>query len=112
MAIKLFPVAEKFSDEKPYSEVLIETPEFAVFHVYVKKGQKVELHESNAYMIITVIQGKGKFFVDNYENYEHLSEDETIVYEKHQLHGYEAEEDMIVQTVAVPNPLLHQFDED
>ncbi len=112
MAVKLYPIAEKFNDKEAYSEILLETPEFAIFHVYVKKGQKVELHKSKSFMIITVIQGKGNFFVGSEKNVEHLSEEETIVYEKGELHGYEAEEDMIVQVVAVPNPLLHQFDED
>ncbi len=112
MAIKLYPVAEKFDEKEPYSEIILENPDFAIFHVYVKAGQKVELHKSKSYMIITVIQGKGIFFVGSEENTEHLSEEETIVYDKGELHGYKAEEDMIVQVVAVPNPLLHQFDEE
>ncbi len=112
MAIKLYPVAEKFNEKEPYSEVILETPEFAIFHVYVKAGQKVDLHSSKSYMVITVIQGEGKFFVGSEENVEHVKEEETIVYDKGELHGYEAVEDMIVQVNAIPNPLLHQFDED
>ncbi len=112
MAIKLYPVVEKFNEKEAYSEIILETPEFALFHVYVKEGQKVSLHKSNAYMVITVLQGEGDFFVENENDVEHLKEDDTIVYNKGEKHGYIAKKDMIVQVVAIPNPLLHQFDED
>lgn len=104
MGIKIYPVSEKFNSEKPYSEKIISTNNMVIIHFYLKKGQKIPLHISKSEVFVTVLSGKGKFFMGSEENIEILSEEESLFYESNEPHGFEALEDMIIQAVISPNP--------
>lgn len=104
MGLKIYPVAEKFNDEKPYSEKILSTDNMVVVHFYLRKGQKIPLHVSSSEVLTIVLSGKGKFFVGDEENFEILEEKESYFYKSKEPHGFEALEDMIVQAVISPNP--------
>ncbi len=104
MGIKIYPVSEKFNLEKPYSEKIISTENMMIVHFYLKKGQKIPLHVSKSEVFVTVLSGKGRFFVGSEENSEILNQEESLFYESNEPHGFEALEDMIVQAVISPNP--------
>ncbi len=105
MAIKINLDPEKFKEERPYSERILETEHFLLIHFYLKKGQIIPMHTSPSAVIVTVLQGKGKFFYDTQNQYKELSCGETIKYEPDEPHGFEAIEDMIVQAVIIPKPI-------
>lgn len=98
------PDITKFSDEKVLTELIISVNEFRLVHFYLKTGQKVNLHSSKSHVLTTVLVGKGKFFIDNEENFEILNTGQSIYYKPQQPHGFEALEDMIVQAIISPNP--------
>ncbi len=102
--MKIEVLADKFNTEKPYSEKVLSTENFMVVHFYLKKGQKIPLHVSKSEVLVTVLYGKGKFFVENGETFEILNENESFFYKREQPHGFEAISDMIVQAVISPNP--------
>ncbi|NPA13394.1 MAG: cupin domain-containing protein [Aquificae bacterium] len=104
MALKIYPVAEKFDPEKPVSEKIITTDNMVVVHFYLKAGQKIPLHTSTSEVFVVVLQGKGKFFYGDENSYEVLEERESLFYQSEEPHGFEAVEDMIVQAVISPNP--------
>jgi quercetin dioxygenase-like cupin family protein len=104
MALKIYPVSENFSPEKPVSEKLIATDNMVIVHFYLKKGQKIPLHASKSDVFVTVLRGKGKFFYGSEEQYEMLETEDSLYYQPEEPHGFEAEEDMIVQAVIAPNP--------
>ncbi|WP_457639289.1 cupin domain-containing protein [Persephonella sp.] len=104
MALKIYPVGENFSEEKPVSEKMIATDNLVVVHFYLRAGQKIPLHSSKSEVFVTVLKGKGKFFYGSEEQYETLKEEESLYYQPEEPHGFEAEEDMIVQAVITPNP--------
>ncbi len=94
----------KFSDNRPFSERLVETPNLILIHFYLKKGQKINLHSSPSEVITTVVKGKGKFYIGSIENSIELNTGETIKYDPKEPHGFEALEDMVVEAVITPNP--------
>ncbi|NPA53932.1 MAG: cupin domain-containing protein, partial [Aquificae bacterium] len=93
-----------FNEEKPFSEKILATDNMVIVHFYLKKGQKIPLHTSKSEVLVTVLLGKGKFFVGNEENIEILNEKESYFYQSEEPHGFEALENMIVQAVISPNP--------
>jgi len=104
MALKIYPVGENFSEEKPVSEKMIATDNLVVVHFYLKAGQKIPLHSSTSEVFVTVLKGKGRFFYGSQDQYEILNRGESFYYEPQEPHGFEAQEDMIVQAVITPNP--------
>jgi quercetin dioxygenase-like cupin family protein len=94
----------KFNDKKVNVEVIISVDEFRLVHFYLKAGQKVGLHSSKSHVLTTVLKGKGKFFIENEENYKILSIGDAIYYQPMQPHGFESIEDMVVQAIISPNP--------
>ncbi len=104
MGVKIYSVVERFNEEKPYSEKILATDNMVVVHFYLKKGQKIPLHTSKSEVLVTVLSGKGKFFVGSEDNTEILEEKESYFYQSEEPHGFEALEDMIVQAVISPNP--------
>ncbi|WP_456464836.1 cupin domain-containing protein [Persephonella sp.] len=104
MALKIYPVSENFSSDKPISEKIIATDNLIVVHFYLKKGQKIPLHASKSDVFVTVLKGKGKFFYGSEENFEILDTEESFYYQPEEPHGFEALEDMIVQAIISPNP--------
>ncbi len=104
MGIKIYPITEKFNPEKPYSEKILSTENMLIIHFYLKKRQKIPLHVSKSEVFVTVLLGKGKFFIGSEENSEILRQEESLFYESEEPHGFEALEDMIVQAVISPNP--------
>jgi len=104
MALKIYPVGENFSTEKPVSEKMIATDNLVVVHFYLKAGQKIPLHSSTSEVFVTVLKGKGKFYYGSEEQFEVLTEKESLYYQPEEPHGFAAEEDMIVQAVITPNP--------
>ncbi len=104
MALKIYPVSEKFNPERPLSEKLIATDNLVVVHFYLKSGQKIPLHISKSEVFVTVLKGKGKFYYGDENSYEILQEEESLYYQSEEPHGFEAEEDMIVQAIITPNP--------
>ncbi len=104
MSLKIYPVAETFSSEKPISEKILTTDNLIIVHFYLKAGQKIPLHASKSDVFVTVLQGKGKFYYGSESSYEILEERESLYYQPEEPHGFEAIEDMIVQAVIAPNP--------
>ena len=104
MALKIYPVSEKFNPERPLSEKIISTDNMVIVHFYLKAGQKIPLHVSKSEVLVTVLRGKGKFYYQDENTYEVLEEEESLFYPAEEPHGFEAEEDMIVQAVISPNP--------
>ena len=104
MALKIHPVSENFNPERPLSEKIISTDNMVVVHFYLKAGQKIPLHVSKSEVLVTVLRGKGKFYYGDENSYEILEEEESLYYQSEEPHGFEAEEDMIVQAVISPNP--------
>ena len=104
MALKIYPVSEGFNPDKPISEKMVSTDNLVVVHFYLKKGQKIPLHTSKSDVFVTVLKGKGKFFYGSEESFEILETEESLYYQPEEPHGFEAEEDMIVQAVISPNP--------
>ncbi len=104
MALKIYPVSENFNPERPLSEKIISTDNMVVVHFYLKAGQKIPLHVSKSEVLVTVLRGKGKFYYGDENTYEILEEEESLYYQSEEPHGFEAEEDMIVQAVISPNP--------
>ncbi len=104
MALKIYPVSEGFSSDKPVSEKMVVTDNLVVVHFYLKKGQKIPLHAAKSDVFVTVLKGKGKFFYGSEENFEILEVEESLYYQPEEPHGFEALEDMIVQAVVAPNP--------
>ena len=104
MALKIYPVSENFNPERPLSEKIISTDNMVVVHFYLKAGQKIPLHVSKSEVLVTVLRGKGKFYYGDENSYEILEEEESLYYQSEEPHGFEAEEDMIVQAVISPNP--------
>jgi len=94
----------KFNDKKVNVEVVLSTAEFRLVYFYLKAGQKVGLHSSKSHVLTTVLKGKGKFFIENEENYEVLNIGDAIYYKPTQPHAFEAIEDMVVQAIISPNP--------
>ncbi len=94
----------KFSDKKVNVEVIVSLPEFRLVHFYLKSGQKIGLHSSKSHVLTTVLKGKGKFFIENEENYEILETGDSIYYKPMQPHAFESIEDMVVQAIISPNP--------
>ena len=103
MALKIYPVSENFSSENPISEKIVITDNMVVVHFYLKAGQKIPLHTSTSEVFVTVLKGKGKFYYGEEGKFETL-EEESLFYPSEEPHGFEAEEDMIVQAVISPNP--------
>ena len=104
MALKIYPVSENFNPERPLSEKIISTDNMVVVHFYLKAGQKIPLHVSKSEVLVTVLRGKGKFYYGDENSYEILEEEESLYYQSEEPHGFEAEEDMIVQAIISPNP--------
>ncbi|MDQ7055542.1 MAG: cupin domain-containing protein [Persephonella sp.] len=104
MSLKIYPVTESFSLEKPVSEKILLTDNLVVVHFYLKAGQKIPLHASKSEVFVTVLKGKGKFYYGSENSYEMLETGESLYYQPEEPHGFEAEEDMIVQAVITPNP--------
>ncbi|WP_456392538.1 cupin domain-containing protein [Persephonella sp.] len=104
MTLKIYPVGENFDAEKPVSEKMIATDNLVVVHFYLKAGQKIPLHSSTSEVFVTVLKGKGKFYYGSEDQFEVLGEEESLYYQPEEPHGFEAEEDMIVQAVITPNP--------
>jgi quercetin dioxygenase-like cupin family protein len=94
----------KFSDKRPTTEKLSESPNLILIHFYLKKGQKINLHSSPSEVITTVVKGKGKFFIGSVENFVELNIGECIKYDPKEPHGFEALEDTVVEAVITPNP--------
>ncbi|NPA58418.1 MAG: cupin domain-containing protein [Aquificae bacterium] len=103
MALKI-SAGSKFSGEKPVSEKIVATDNMVVVHFYLKAGQKIPLHTSTSEVLTTVLKGKGRFYYGSEDQYETLAEGESLYYNPEEPHGFEAEEDMIVQAVISPNP--------
>ncbi len=95
----------KLKNDRVHTEIVIDIPEFKLVHFYLKAGQKVSLHSSKSHVLITVLKGKGKFFIGNEENIQVLNQGESIYYESMEPHGFEAIEDMIVEAFISPNPV-------
>ncbi len=104
MAKVIKPDEEKFTDDRPNTEVVLDVPEFKLVHFYLKAGQKVSLHSSKSHVFTTVLKGHGKFFIGSEDKYETLNEGESIYYKPLEPHGFEALEDMIVEAFISPNP--------
>ncbi|WP_293445479.1 cupin domain-containing protein [Persephonella sp.] len=104
MSIKIYPVSERFDPVKPVSEKMIATDNLVVVHFYLKEGQKIPLHASKSDVFVTVLKGKGKFYYGSENSYEALETGESLYYQPEEPHGFEAEEDMIVQAIISPNP--------
>ncbi|WP_029520895.1 cupin domain-containing protein [Persephonella sp. IF05-L8] len=104
MALKIYPVSENFNPDKPLSEKIVSTENMVIVHFYLKAGQKIPLHVSTSEVFVTVLRGKGKFYYKDENTYEILEEEESLFYPAEEPHGFEAEEDMIVQAVISPNP--------
>ncbi len=96
---------EKFKEERPYSERVLDSNDCLIIHFYLKKDQKIPMHTSPSRVIVTVLFGSGRFFYRTEESFAELKSGETIVYESDEPHGFEAIEDMIVQAVIVPKPV-------
>ncbi|WP_457636137.1 cupin domain-containing protein [Persephonella sp.] len=104
MGIKIYPTSERFDPEKPVSEKMIVTDNLVVVHFYLKKGQKIPLHASKSDVFVTVLKGKGKFYYGSEDSFESLETGESLYYQPEEPHGFEADDDMIVQAVISPNP--------
>ena len=105
MAKILMPEYSKFNEERPYSERVFDDDNCLIIHFYLKKGQKIPMHTSPSRVIVSVLEGSGRFFYETEENYKELKAGETIIYEREEPHGFQATEDMIVQAVIVPKPV-------
>ncbi|NPA52170.1 MAG: cupin domain-containing protein [Aquificae bacterium] len=105
MATKIILDSSKFKDERPFSERILETDDFLLIHFYLKQGQKIPMHTSPSLVLITVLEGKGRFFYGSEENFEDLDCGETIKYQPEEPHGFSALEDMVVQALVIPKPV-------
>lgn len=101
----IFKFQEKFDEEKVYKEKVFETPNYLIIHFHLKANQKIPLHKSPSEVIVTVLKGKGKFFIGNYDNITELNIGDVLKYDREELHGFEAIEDMVVQALITPNPI-------
>lgn len=98
-----------FSEEKPITKRLFANKDMIVVHFYLKKGQKIPMHISPSTVLVSVLKGKGKFFIDNENNFEILENGEGYIYNPKQPHGFLALEDMVVQAVIIPNPSISKI---
>lgn len=94
---------ENFKDRFSENQVVVERIKFSeklkVILFFLKKGQIVDLHTSPLNVIVTVLEGSGKFFIGNKEEYRDLKAGDTLIYDPNEPHGFEATEDMIIQAV-------------
>ncbi len=95
----------KFKEDKPFSEKILETNEFLVIHFYLKKGQKIPMHTSPSTVFVSVLKGTGIFFYQTENQFKELKTGDSIKYEPEEPHGFKALDDMIVQAVIVPKPI-------
>jgi quercetin dioxygenase-like cupin family protein len=105
--MKINPVFE-FSKEKPTTKKFFSNDDMVVVHFNLKSGQKIPMHTSSSTVLVSVLTGKGKFFIDNEDNFEILGTGESFIYSPKQPHGFLALEDMIVQAVISPNPSIQK----
>ncbi|RUM46714.1 MAG: cupin domain-containing protein [Hydrogenothermus sp.] len=98
-----------FSEEKPITKRLFANKDMIIVHFYLKSGQKIPMHASPSTVLVSVLEGKGKFFIDNEDNFEILEKGESFIYNPKQPHGFLALEDMIVQAVIAPNPSISKI---
>jgi len=94
----------KFSDEKVVIEKVADTQNTRILFFFLKKGQIVNLHQSPSDVILTILEGNGRFFIGSKEEYRDLSTGETILYEPNEPHGFEALENLVVQAIITPIP--------
>jgi quercetin dioxygenase-like cupin family protein len=94
----------KFSDEKVVIEKVADIQNVRILLFFLKKGQIVNLHQSPSDVILTVLEGNGRFFIGSKEEYRDLSTGETIIYEPNEPHGFEALENLVVQAIITPIP--------
>ncbi len=94
---------DKFKDRFSENQVVVERVKFSeklrIILFFLKKGQIVDIHTSPLNVIVTVLEGSGKFFIGNKEEYRDLKAGDTLIYDPSEPHGFEATEDMIVQAV-------------
>ncbi|MEZ0323243.1 MAG: cupin domain-containing protein [Hydrogenothermaceae bacterium] len=107
MAIFIYSenLKDRFSSEKPVVEKVTDTDNGRIVLFFLKKGQIIELHRSPSDVIVTVLFGKGRFFIGSKDVYRDINCGETVIYEPNELHGFEAIEDMVVQAVITPIPV-------
>jgi len=89
----------KFSDEKVVIEKIADIQNVRILLFFLKKGQIVNLHQSPSDVILTVLDGNGRFFIGSKEEYRDLSIGETIIYDSNEPHGFEALENLVVQAI-------------
>ena len=99
----------EFSDKKPITKRLFANNDMVIVHFYLKKGQKIPMHASPSTVLVCVLEGKGRFFIDKEDNFEVLEKGESFIYSPKQPHGFLALEDMIVQAVISPNPSISKI---
>lgn len=94
---------ENFKDRFSENQVVVERIKFSeklkIILFFLKKGQIVDLHTSPLNVIVIVLEGSGKFFIGNKEDYRDLKSGDTLIYDPNEPHGFEATEDMIIQAV-------------
>ena len=95
----------RFNDEKAVAKKVLETQNSRIVLFFLKKGQKVDLHQSPSDVILTVLEGNGRFFIGNKEEFKDLTNGEFIIYKPNEPHGFEALTDLIVQAIITPIPV-------
>ncbi|WP_297888007.1 cupin domain-containing protein [Sulfurihydrogenibium sp.] len=90
---------------KPHIEKIYEDERLRIVLFYLKSGSVIDLHTSSSTVITTVLKGKGNFFIEDRESVEVLETGDSLIYLPNEPHGFEAIEDMVVQTVITPSPI-------
>lgn len=92
----------QFSDQRPVSQLLMDSPDMRVIGFCLKAGQTVSPHRSPYRVFMTVLQGRGHMLAG--ENERPVRMGDWAACEPNELHGFTAEEDMVVMAVIAPSP--------
>lgn len=94
--MKTYDLSEKivFSPEKPIKRHFLNAKGFNAALICLKKGMGIPPHKEDYAVLLTVLQGKGRFTDINGESA--LSQNQSIYIKKDEVRGIRAEEDLVV----------------
>ncbi len=91
----------KYGDYPVVNE-LLDTPNFKAVLFSLEKGQEIPPHVSSSEVIMLVLEGEGKFTSENGEM--DVKKGMMGHYNPEELHGFKADERMVVLAFIIPNP--------
>lgn len=92
----------RFSDAKPISQLLAETPEMRIVGFYLQPGQEVPPHTSASRVLMTVLKGRGHMGTG--AGVRPVGSGDWAACEPNEPHGFSADEEMVVLAVIAPSP--------